>query len=135
MLLSMLLSLLTARWFKGKIYVLFNIFLIIVLSTASIGVVDVQNLHFYLRKPIPVSYPFFASSIIDYSNGDSQKYLLHFIFEKFKVYPTHNFLLGDFVPLYSLFLLLNLVGVIIGYWISKTTFIDKLLKKGQNLFP
>jgi len=31
----------------------------------------------------------------------------------------------------SFFLLVNLVGAIFGYWISKTTFIDKLLKKDR----
>jgi len=132
MLLSMLVSLLSARWFKGRTYVLWMVFIIIVFSTISVGVIDVQNLHFYLRKPVPASYPFFASSIYDYSDGGEPKYYLHFLVEKFQVYHTHNFLLGDFVPLYSLFLLVNLVGAILGYWISKTTFIDKLLKKDKS---
>jgi hypothetical protein len=33
----------------------------------------------------------------------------------------------------SFFLLLNLAGAVLGYWISKTTFIEKLLKKKQDI--
>jgi len=33
---------------------------------------------------------------------------------------------------YLSFLIINLVGAIFGYWISKTTFIDKLLKKDKS---
>lgn len=39
---------------------------------------------------------------------------------------------GDYLLYYTFFFALNLAGTIIGYWISRATFIDQWLKKRAN---
>jgi len=49
-------------------------------------------------------------------------------------YPTRFLYLdwGDYLLYYTFFFALNLVGTTIGYWISRTTFIDQWLKKRSH---
>ena len=143
MLLSILLSFLLARKFTGKIYVLLTTVFLALISLFSMGlpshfpyrysptvwVYDPKSLLYELKSPLPLSFPFYAS--IQYSPirvfPPRIYYLLHFLtFEFVRGYVP--FTLGELYLYYSFFLLVNLVGAIFGYWISKTAFIQKLLE-------
>jgi len=149
MLLSMFISFLLARKFRGKTYVLLIAVSLALVSLFSMGLpshfpyryvpshweYDPKSLLYELKSPLPLSFPFCASvqkgmviigPVFNY-------YLLHFLtFEIVRGYLPLT--LGELYLYYSFFLLVNLVGAIFGYWISKTTFIDKLLKKRQSIF-
>jgi len=62
------------------------------------------------------------------------RYEIYFLTVKLVDLETYA-TLGNFILDYTFFLMFNLVGAILGYWISKTAFIDKLLKKRQNISP
>ena len=105
-----------------------------------------------LEYPLPLSFPFYASLHFErmttahnmrHIGFDKETYHLHFltlILHDSVVYkivwggpipavPFMSITWGHYILYYSFFLLVNIVGAIIGYWISKTTFINKLLKK------
>ncbi len=142
MLLSILLSFLLARKFTGKIYVLLTTVFLALISLFSMGlpshfpyrysptvwVYDPKSLLYELKSPLPLSFPFYASvqkgifigPVINY-------YLLHFLtFEFVRDYLPST--LGVLYLYYSFFLLANIVGAIIGYWISKSTILERLFK-------
>ena len=147
----MFISFILARKFTGKTYVSLMTVSLILVSLFSMGlpshfpfrhhrtiwVYDPKSLLYELKSPLPLSFPFYASvqkGLYVIVGPVFNYYLLHFLtFEFVRGYAP--FTLGWLCLYYSFFLLVNLVGAIFGYWISKTTFIDKLLKKGQNLFP
>ena len=158
MLLSMFISFLLARRFRGKVYVLLMIVVLILVSLFSIGVPSVWGTLEWHRlaveyvgegttiwqlniPAIPLSFPFYASIseeyhillfIVDYTPPPLYQIELYFLTNQIWANDyVHWFLTSEhIILLVSSFLLINFVGTIFGYWISKSTFIDKLLKKG-----
>jgi len=151
MLLSMFISFILARRFKGKVYILLITVVLILVSLFSIGFPSVWDLggwyspqYRFWQLNLParaLSFPFHVySSLVRLRFVlpgppippiyDLNLYFLVFQLESFdRIYLSTGYI----ILFVSFFLLVNLVGVILGYWISKTTFIDKLLKKGQNI--
>jgi hypothetical protein len=137
MLLSMFISFILARKFTGKTYVSLMTVLLILVSLFSMGLPRLLPYYQYqstyeLKYPLPLSFPFYASlqpvTVTGRPPPPIGLYLLHFLtFEFVRVYAP--FTLGWLCLYYSFFLLFNLVGAIFGYWISKTTFIDKLIEE------
>jgi hypothetical protein len=156
MLLSMFISFLLARKIKGKLYVLLITVVLILVSLFSIGFPSIWDYLGWRYSPeyrfwqlnlpaLALSFPFhvyfsqvflpahwhFVSPLPNPPIYDLSLYFLVFKLESFgRIYLT----IGYIILLVPFFLLVNLVGAILGYWISKTTFIDKLLKKRQNIF-
>ena len=108
-----------------------------------------------LENPVPLSFPFYASLYFErvsiahnfrHLGFDKETYQLHFltlILHDFLVYKRYwgglagsllfmKITWGHYILFISFFSLVNIVGVIIGYWLSKTTFIEKLFKKRTN---
>jgi hypothetical protein len=144
MLLSMFISFILARRFTGKTYVSLMAVSLALVSLFSMGLPSRFDYYPYsdaykLEHPLPISFPFHAS--IKYPpmyarHPPAISYFVHFVTVKIVIdYTPFTLTLGKLYFYYSFFLLFNLVGAILGYWISKTTFIDKLLKKGQNISP
>jgi len=151
MLLSMFISFLLARKIKGKLYVLLITVVLILVSLFSIGFPRIwdylgwryspEYIFWQLNLPaLALSFPFhvyfslarlrFVPPSPNPPIYDLNLYFLVFQLESFdRIYLSTGYI----ILLVSFFLLVNLVGAILGYWISKTTFIDKLLKKGQNI--
>jgi len=140
MLLSMFISFILARKFTGKTYVSLMTVSLILVSLFSMGLPRLFPYYQYqsryeLKYPLPLSFPFYASlQPVTVTTrppyGPISSYLLHFLtFEFVRVYAP--FTLGWLCLYYSFFLLFNLIGAIFGYWISKTTFTAKLLKKDK----
>jgi len=141
MLLSMFLSLLLARKFKGRVLVLLMTAVSIILSVSSIGFPSVWGSYhgftfWHLNSPaIPLSFPFYVSiPEVDYltiniphprplpPGYDVELFLFGFMIDGLyliHLQACHTILLVSF------FLLINLVGAIFGYWISKTSFVDR----------
>lgn len=156
MLLSMLMSFLLARKLKVKVYVLLMAVLLIIISLVSIGFPTVSGtVKIRMRPPqkritvwqtnlpaIPLSFPFYASIsveyhllfIVDYVPLPLYHIELHFLTSQIwtNYYNNWYLTLEHIILLFSSFLLINLIGALIGYWISKTTFIEKLLKKDKS---
>ena len=137
MLLSMLLSFLLAKKFTGKIYVLLMTIFLTLISLFSMGLPSLFRYQdwgymevYELKYPLPLSFPFYASvqsSPYWPVHGPPRSYyLLHFLtFEIVRGYvPTY--ILEPLYLYYSFFLLVNIVGAIIGYWISKSTILERL---------
>ncbi len=143
MLLSMFMSLLLARKFKGKVFVLLMTPVLIIISVSSIGFPSVWSSYYgiifwQMNSPaIPLSFPFHVSMRETYRYTSS----IHptppgYDVKLFFLWSTIDGLLGFYLInltasyitlLASFFLLVNLVGAIFGYWISKTPFIDRYL--------
>jgi len=158
MLLSMFISFLLARKFRGKVYVLLMILVPVLISLFSIGFPSVWGtLEWYslavehvregttiwhMNIPaIPLSFPFYASIseeyhflpfIVDYTPPPLYQIELYFLTNQIWTNGHVHWVLTSehTILLVSSFLLVNIVGAIFGYWISKLTFIEKLLKKG-----
>jgi len=153
MLLSMFISFLLARRFKGKVYVLLMTIVLILVSLFSIGFPSVWrstggDTIWRLNLPaIPLSFPFHISisrplMIRLHDIPIPEHFWLHplpptyeirLCFLTIQIWSNLDWWLltsQDIILLVSSFLLINITGAILGYWISKTTFIDKLLKKG-----
>jgi hypothetical protein len=95
--------------------------------------------------PIPLSFPFYS---IDNAHPSlwgfaviAESYELYFltfrITEVWSSYPLSQKLFHRLTIFYlaftQFFLLVNFVGAIFGYWISKTTFIQKLLETKRKI--
>ena len=141
MLLSMFISLLLARRFKGKVFVLLMTAVLILVSVSSIGFPSVWRSYYgvtfwQVNSPaIPLSFPFYVSiPEVDYltiniphpkplpPGYDLELFFLGFMIDG--LYLIH-LEASHIIFLVSFFLLINLVGAIFGYWISKTTFMDR----------
>ena len=145
MLLSMFISLLLARKFKGKVFVLLITAVLILISVSSAGFPSIKDLEAEPNEgywqvnlfAIPLSFPFHAHFSEVNGGFIMPPPLPHFIrppYYDVKLY-SFGFEIGAnyFIPLTtnyvvfltSFFLLVNLVGAIFGYWISKTTFMNR----------
>lgn len=120
MLLSLFLSFLLARKFGSRIYILSVTILIIVIPLFSVG--------------LPLSFPFYAFIWAGISAPEACIYGLYFLtFEINRSVTTSYFFHRMFFIYYSFFLLVNVVGAILGYWISKSKTLREILKdKGLN---
>jgi len=142
MLLSMFISLLLARKFKGKVFVLLTTAVLILISVSSIGFPSVWgswrgNTYWQVNLPvIPLSLPFHVSipevsyGLIEppfYPKPLPPSYDVELFFLGFMIDGLYliNLTASHIIFLISFFLLINLVGAIFGYWISKTTFMDR----------
>lgn len=103
-----------------------------------------------LKDLLPVSFPFYASLYLYSPNLRTlaETYQLRFLaltFQESTVFVSVGPGIGSTVDLalyftwihyvlyYSFFLLVNVMGAIIGYWIEKKAIIEKLLQKGKPL--
>jgi hypothetical protein len=135
MLLSMFISFLLARKFTSKKYVLLTTVFLALISLFSMGLPSRFDYSQYsdvykLEHPLPVSFPFHAS--IRYPPMHARPpatiiYFVRFVTVEIAIRPA-PFTLGELYFYYSFFLLANIVGAIIGYWISKSTILERLLK-------
>ena len=155
MLLSMFISFLLARRFKGKVYFLLMTVVLILMSLLSIGFPSVWGTMrdgttvWQVNLPaIPLSFPFHTSTsepppiniagdwILPFPFPPTYSVRLYFL--TYQVWtnempdPLQLLTSEHIVLLPPFFLLVNLIGATFGYWISKTTFIDKLLKKNKS---
>ena len=144
----MFISFLLARKFRGKVYILSMLVVLVLVSLFSIGFPSVgvkRDWEVYeLWRPnlpaIPLSFPFyFCISVFSPLNYRPPPlfptmYDVKLYFFGVQIGNVDHILLttGYIILLTSFFLLTNLVGAIFGYWISKTTFIGKLLKKDKS---
>jgi len=106
-------------------------------STFSMGRVDIYNSTYYFTPtfPIPLSFPFYT--LIDTTMGFiipphlpplygyHQLYFLTAEIGRF-VFPLRSDL---FLLVYSFFILVNIIGAIIGYWIGKSAILERFFKK------
>ena len=155
MLLSMFISFLLARRRKGKVYILLMTVVLILVLLLSIGFPSVWGT---LRdgttvwqvnsSTIPLSFPFHTSISREYLVIGRAEYIPPFplppiyrarlYFLAIQVWTNEiawNYLLltsERIILLVSFFLLFNLIGAILGYWISKATFLEKLLTRRKN---
>ncbi len=147
MLLSMFMSFLLARRFHGKVYVFLMAIVLTLTSFFSVG-----SPHYYskvfpdrtesgilLENPLLLTFPFYASLCLERTIAfDHETYQLRFLtlmFQEYSVYsegPRGTLSLDISWSIYILFIsfffLVNMVGAIIGYWISRKTFIRNLSK-------
>jgi len=140
MLLSMFVSLLLARKFKGKIFVPLMTAVLILVSASSIGFPSVWGSYgrdtFWQvnLRTIPLSYPFYVNipnthhatiNLLQYRFPPTYDMELFFFMFMIDDVILISLQLSHIILLVSFFLLVNLVGAIFGYWISKTTFMDR----------
>ena len=144
MLLSMLISFLLARKFRWKIYVALIAVIVTLISLFSVTVIILHPLNTTLswvqgnNYPLPLSFPFYVCifNIGGYCGG-CYHVSIYFLTLRidYQSWLSPYMSLDFFAKVYIPFLLINIVGAILGYWINKTAFIDKLLKKRQNVSP
>jgi len=87
----------------------------------------------YWLGPFSLSFPFYTSTfLVPPHYRLESNYGLYFL--GWRIFgSTLPLQLETLAFLTSFFLLLNLTGAVLGYWISKTTFLEKLLKKKQDI--
>jgi len=134
MLLMVLVSYLLRRRFQGKRYVILVFVVTVLVSFFSTGygwkIID-GSLYTTL-PPLPFSFPFL--SILDSyltMNWDSLHFVIAYDVYFVTIWITRlesSPLLMQFllVPAFSFFLLVNIIGAIIGYWIKVTRAIEKI---------
>jgi hypothetical protein len=142
MLLSMFISFVLARRFSGRNYVTLIIVTIALLSFFSaFGWITLhqrtdfthRTSQWYKLSPVPLSLPFYASVLYDMAVRplpiDSSRitYRIGLLtVEILSVTESYSsFTLGQASVYFSFFFLVNLIGAILGYWINKSTFIDR----------
>jgi len=138
MFLSMSLAFFLARKFQGKKYAISIVTLIVFGSFFStFGWITIhqrtdytqRTVQWYKFHPIPLSFPFYALVFydltviplpIDLSKITYQINFLTFEITQFTTYYS-SFTLRDASIYYSLFLSVNIVGALVGYWINIST--------------
>jgi len=155
MLLSMFISFLLARRFGGKMYVPLMIVGLVLVSFFSVGVPEYM---YILRHPVhqpistdgvlpnnplPLSFPFYSSVYhrrpMEFRDLEWEDYRLNFltlILQETRIVSVGargsvllSFSWNIYFLYFTFFLLVNIIGAIIGYWLSKATLVDKLLKR------
>ena len=130
MLLSLVMSFLLLRRFKGKAYVLFTAIALFLISLFSVGVPYVREYPASYSIPtyktieprhiLPLSFPFRGHFYYRWWWGESQYYLYFLTFEIMHFGGSFMGIdSGIYILLFSFFLLFNLLGAILGYWIEK----------------
>jgi hypothetical protein len=138
MLLSILLSFLLARKSTGKFHLLLMTILLILVSFFSLGLPSFVSSYqrYDLKYPLPLSFPFYASL---YHTRGFELILNHAIryslgFLGFEIVGSWlPFTLWELLPFYSLFLLANITGAIIGYWRGKSTVLENSSRQRLSL--
>ena len=147
MLLSILVSFILAKKYTGKTYGVLMAVTLIGMSICSVGlpISGPPNPRYKeLSYPVPLSFPAYALEPVEWKQIYNihegtieapfqwyQFYFLTFRIVEFGPESRHVYVLVDYIILLNSFVLfINIVGAIFGYWISKTTFLEKLLKKG-----
>ncbi len=158
MLFAMFISFLLARRLQGKVYVLSIAVVLVLVSLLSIGFPSVWGTVgwsqlaveyvgegttiWQLNTPaVPLSFPFYASIseeyhfvpfIIGYPSAPLYQIELTFLTNPIWANNRYYWFLTSehIILLASSFFIINLAGAILGYWLGKSTFIEKLLKKG-----
>ena len=134
MFLSLFLSFVLARKFKGIIYVPLMIVVIVLVSLFSMGLPTSTYSPYYhpaydLGPLTPLSFPFYAS-IYDIWVGHQPDYYYRLNFLTFQINEAFAPVpFGTVCLHYSFFLLGNVVGAIVGYWVYKSRFLERLYKK------
>jgi len=116
MLLSMVISFLLARRFSGKKYVLLMTILLVLVAFLSV-------------LTIPLSFPFYVASYIEVTGGQvidnmtmmnafQPYYDIVFLTLKIEGFEPGTIQHIDLVLVYSFFVLVNLLGAILGFWIK-----------------
>jgi len=136
----MLLSLLLAKKLK-KIYTIAMIIIVGLTSFFSaFGLPKVTKISSYFIKPIspvPLSYPFYAYVYSYQTRPDPiegfswivKSYSLDVLGIRIDSLDLSLMHLEDGFLYYSFFLLVNVIGAVVGYWISKASFLDKLFNR------
>ena len=139
MLLSMFISFLLARRFRWKTYVALTTVIVALVSLFSVTIVYLYPLPLFdvrvKQYPLPLAFPFYVS--IRRLSGYGFYYVFEIYFLMLRIeHPILSLspasmldIISFFGKIYMPFLLINVVGATFGYWISKTTFIDKLLAR------
>lgn len=145
MLLSILLSFLLARRFSEKTYVtLITVTAVLVSFFSAFGWITThqhtdftfKTVEYYKLHPVPLSFPFYASAFIELPvwplpfDLSRVTYQIDFLtVEIISVTMDYSsFTVGRASVYYSFFLLVNIAGAIMGYWISKTAFMKRFFK-------
>lgn len=140
MLLSIFISFVLARRFEGKKYVLLTTVSLVFISFLSFGFPSGSILtpSYY---PLPFSFPFYTLDIVHSSWGTLQAVAetYEFWFFAFKIteiwgwyplaQPSYNPNAPTMCAFFFNYVLINLIGAIFGYWISKTTFIERYVAR------
>jgi hypothetical protein len=153
MLLSILLSFVLARKFEGRKYAMLIFTVIVLVSFSSaFGWITIhqyeefplRTIEYYRLHPVPLSFPFYASTslhlpitLLNYSpilglfNLTKIIYQIDFLtFEIISINIYYSSFTLKIAPLcYSFFLVVNVIGAIVGYWIGKSEILERFFKK------
>jgi hypothetical protein len=143
----MLLSFVSSKLLPGKVYVLVMLAFLIPASFLSIGIPQQQPDYLdyltgeqaiLLDAPFPFSFPVYASVVIERDVEVLYQYyrlfFLNYVLNDRMVVAAGN--LGSvffhfpafyYVLYFSFFMLIDVFGAIIGYWLGKSAFIDRHL--------
>jgi hypothetical protein len=158
MLLSTFLSFLVARRFRGKVFALLAIIISGLTTLFSIGIpsyVTLTEAHRFpsspksgvrLENPLPLSFPICASLswTVTFSSAwqDLRLYFAGLLFHAERILGVDRmagywleFSLTDYANFFSFFMLINIVGSVFGYWLSRRAFIDRLSKPIKRVGP
>jgi len=143
-LLSVLLSLLFARKLKGATYAIPMIIVISFVSFLSafgqLKVVYYRGLNWHIlypNSPPPLSFPFYSDIYSSppplHVEWPSNIMIEEFYGLKFlgvEIHRTNSmFDMEESLLIYVFFLLVNVIGTLIGYWINKSTFTERLFER------
>ncbi len=139
-------SFVLSRRFAGKTYVLSMIVTLFFVSLFSAGFPSVKDLEVQPKEgywqvnlfAIPLSFPFYAC-ISEFEGWyvapplfiPPPRYDVKLYFCGFEIGANYGIPLTTNYAIFliSFFLLINLIGAILGYWINKTKFIDTSIRQ------
>ena len=152
MLLSIFLSFVLARNFKGRKYAIF-VFVVIVLVSffSAFGWITIHQYEefplrttaYYRLHPVPLSFPFYASTSLHLPITLLNYHPIRSLFDLTKIIYRINFLTLEIISIntlyssftfgiapscYSFFLVVNIIGAFVGHWISKSKILERLFK-------
>lgn len=136
----MFVSFLLTRNFSGRKYMIFMINVISLISFLStFGWMTThqrtdftfKTAQYYTVNPVPLSFPFYASVSYDFTVRplpiDGSRFTYQIVFLAFEItrattlYPS-PLTLTNVSAYLAFFLTVNIIGVAIGHWVSKSTF-------------
>jgi len=143
-LIAILLSFVSTKRLRGSRYVLLMIIIIALISFFSafnmVKVITYNSTYYFAPNlPIPLSFPLYALIDTNWTFDLSPYFPPRYGFYelRFLTVEIGDFLFpftSDFLILsYSLFILVNIIGAIIGYWIGKSAFSERLIKTNYPL--